>query len=118
VLIFSNRKGNEFMIAIAKPAQRAAQFPEKEIEAALIEFWAEEALDPFASVSRMPAGTLYELLPALDSLTIAGGLLVIEKILGMEVPVRLVKAGGYRSREEMLKDLLPKLWKYYEKKQT
>ncbi|SRR6266404_5399200 len=109
------------MIATAKSKKQALQFPEKKLETALIEWWAKEALeradDPFSPVPKT-AGTIYELLPALDSLTIMRGLLIIEEILEIEVPVRLVKPGGYNSREEMLKDMLPKLRKLYEKKQT
>jgi hypothetical protein len=108
------------MIAAAKSEVRQAQFPQKTIEAALIKWWAEEALersdDPFAPVPNT-SGTIYELLPSLDSLTIVRSFLVIEKILEINVPVSLVKPGGYHSREEMLTDLMPKLRRYWEKRQ-
>jgi len=109
------------MIATAKLKQAAVDFPEADVIAALIEFWNEEALqrsaDPLAPVPKT-TGTLYDLLPALDSLTIVCGLLVIERVLGMDVPVGIVKAGGYHSREDMLNDLLPKLRELYDKKRT
>src|SRR6266480_1794554 len=98
---------------IAKPEGAATGFPEKEIQSALIQFWAKETLermeDPFAPNPK--AGTLYELLPCLDSLTMVRSFLVIEKILRTKIPVRLLKPGGYSSRGEMLNDLLPKLRK-------
>jgi hypothetical protein len=109
------------MIATAKIIQRAVDFPEAEVKAALIEFWAQEAMqrsdDPFTP-SPKTAGTLYDLLPALDSLTIMRGLLVIERVLDMVVPVGIVKAGGYDSRAEMLNDMLVKLPKLYDRKRT
>jgi hypothetical protein len=114
-------KSKTVMIATAKLKQAAVDFPEADVIAALIEFWNEEALqrsaDPLAPVPKT-TGTLYDLLPALDSLTIVCGLLVIERVLGMDVPVGIVKAGGYHSREDMLNDLLPKLRELYDKKRT
>jgi hypothetical protein len=109
------------MVATAKLKQKLIGFPEADVEAALIEFWNEKSLqrndDPFEPVTKS-GGTLYDLLPALDSLTIVCSFLIIERVLEMEVPVGIVKAGGYHSRDEMLKDLLPKLRKLYEKKRA
>ena len=49
------------MIATAKPKEWATNFPEKEIEVALVKWWAKEALqrsdDPFSPVPSM-AGTI------------------------------------------------------------
>jgi hypothetical protein len=104
------------MIATARPKERTARFPEEELTATLTKWWAAEALervdDPFSPVLQT-VGTIYELLPALDSLTIVRSFLIIEEIMEMPVPVCLVKPGGYQSREEMLGDLVPKLRKYY-----
>jgi len=106
------------MIAMAKPKRHVAQFPKQELEAALVKWWASESLDraddPFAKVPTKP-DTLYSILPVLDSLAVVGSFLVIEEILKMEVPVGLVKRGGYCSCQEMLDDLFPKLRKLYEK---
>ena len=109
------------MIAAVKPPDRIVAFPENEIITALHKWWAEEALeraeDPFSPALK-PTGTLYDLLPALDSLSIMRSFLTVKKILKKEVPVGLVKPGGYYSREEMLKDLLPKLRKLHEQTET
>ena len=109
------------MIAVARAREKFAKFPEAELEAALNEWWAKEALaqteDPFAPAPPKK-GTVYEVLPSLDSLAIVRSFLIIEEILEMEIPVGLVKPGGYCSREEMLKDLLPKIRKHYQKQQT
>src|SRR5207244_4264039 len=104
-----------------KLQDRMVAFPEAEIVTALNNWWRQEALeraeDPFAPALK-PTGTLYDLLPALDSLEIMRSFLIIDKILKRKVPVSLVKAGGYYSREEMLKDLLPKLRKLHEHGET
>jgi hypothetical protein len=109
------------MAVITKPRGPIVEFPEREVEDSLKEWWKSEAIkiadDPFAPVPKT-VGTLYELLPPLDSLTIVRSLLVVEKILDIEVPVGLVKTGGYQSREEMLKDLLPKLRRLFEKSRS
>ena len=109
------------MIAVARAKERTAQFPERELVAGFKDWWAAEALertdDPFAPTPKK-VSTLYELLPALDSLAIVRSFLIAEEILEMKIPVGLVKPGGYYSREEMLDDLLPKLRKLHQKKQT
>ena len=108
------------MIAIAESPKRTA-FPASEIKTALEQWWVTESLDraddPFAKAPKA-TGTIYDLLPALDSLTIIRSFVVIEKVLDFQIPVTLVKPGGYSTREEMLKDLLPKLRAFYEKRQT
>lgn len=107
------------MIAIAESPKRVA-FPASQLKATLEQWWETEALersnDPFAKPPKA-TGTIYDLLPALDSLTIIRSFIVIEKVLDFQVPVTLVKAGGYSTRDEMLKDLLPKLRELYEKRQ-
>lgn len=107
------------MSAAVESQKRVEQFPEEKVRAALVEFWRNEALDrtddPFGS-ARKANCTLYDLLPSLDSLTIVRSFNIMEKILGYRVPVALVKPGGYYSQEEMLKDLLPKMRKFYNSK--
>jgi hypothetical protein len=107
------------MIATEKEKDAATEFPENALLDALATWWAKEAQervdDPFYTVPQTK-GTIYELLPALDSLSVVESFLIIEKILAISVPVSLIKSGGYCSREEMLEDLLPKLRKIYEKR--
>ncbi len=109
------------MIATENSSDLTARFPEAELVTALVEWWSKKAMervdDPFSTVPQT-TGTIYELLPALDSLTVVESFLIIEKILGITIPVSLVKPGGYTSNEDMLKDLLPKFRKVYEKRQT
>jgi hypothetical protein len=107
------------MVAIAKPKEAPARFPESDIINALEKWWKDESVersgDPFGDESE-GGGILYDLLPSLDSLTVVRSLLVIEKILTIEIPVSLVKRGGYETKEEMLEDLVPKLRRHYDKK--
>lgn len=107
------------MITTEEPKPRVIQFPEAEITKALTEFWnkklRERADDPFAAQVK---GTLYDLLPALDSLTVVRSLVVVGKVLKMKIPVYLVQRGGYASRQEMLNHLVPKLRKHFEKRNS
>lgn len=64
--------------------------------------------DPFAD-PKPPSGTIFDVLPAIDSLGAVSGLLTIEKHVGFEVPSRLIRHGGYSSFEDMASDLLPKV---------
>ncbi len=97
-----------------QPARTAA-FPETQIRAAISEWWRqqikERADDPFAPAP--PTGTLFEMLPAIDSLTLLEGLIVIERVLGWEVPAKCIKKGGYDSSDEMADDLVRKLRKLH-----
>jgi hypothetical protein len=66
--------------------------------------------DPFAEPPRPPrAGTIFEVVPVIDSLGVVTALLTIEKHVGFTVPVRIIKRGGYGSFAEMVADLLPKV---------
>jgi hypothetical protein len=109
------------MISVVKSVETAKRFPEQAVQSALTKWWNSEALertdDPFTA-GKTISGTLYELLPELDSLTVVNSFLTIEGILGMSVPERLVKPGGYRSRDEFLNDLIPKLRNLYQKQQS
>ena len=109
------------MIAAEKVKSDVARFPEHELRTALTDFWKKQIkdrqTDPFAP-KPSGGGTLYDLLPALDSLTIVRSFVVVEKVLKMKIPVGLVKKGGYDSREQMLQDLIPKLQKIYAKRST
>jgi hypothetical protein len=83
-------------------------------EAALLqdlrEWWDDEVGgdDPFAP-PKPPAGTLFDALPAIDSLGVVTGLVVVEAHLPCKVPPRLIRPGGYNSFEDLVTDLMPKL---------
>lgn len=64
--------------------------------------------DPFAP-PKPPAGTIFDVLPAIDSLGVVAGLLLIETHLPCKVPLRLIRRGGYNSFDDMVADLMPKL---------
>ena len=77
----------------------------------LREWWDAEvggADDPFADPKPI-SGTIFDVLPAIDSLGDVTGLLTIEKHVGLEVPSRIIRRGGYSSFEDMTSDLLPKV---------
>lgn len=67
------------------------------------------AEDPFADPRPPRAGTIFEVVPVIDSLGVVTALLTIEKHVNFEVPARIIRAGGYRSFDDMTADLLPKI---------
>ena len=81
-------------------------FPEKDLTDAIISWWTEEMSrhtdDPFAA-----AGTLYDVLIDVDSLSAVDVLLVLEPIVGCSLPESLIKPGGYSDRQAMVDHLLP-----------
>jgi hypothetical protein len=97
----------------------ATVFPEAAIRNALNEFWnqhfKDRQEDPFNPAPK-PKGTIHDLLPILDSLTVARSFNVISKVLKVKIPINLVKKGGYDSRDNMFDDLLPQLQKLYNKR--
>jgi hypothetical protein len=102
--------------ATRKSAEPIIPFPEESVVAALNKWWdsevVEQADDPLNPAVKV--GTLYDLLPTIDSLTVVRGLLTIEEIINMTVPVRLVKRGGYSSRKQMIDHLLPRIRELYQ----
>jgi acyl carrier protein len=83
-------------------------------EAALLEElkgWWDEQLsedDPFAE-PKPPSGTIFDVLPAIDSLGMVSGLVAVEKHVPFKVPVRVIRRGGYNSFKDLESDLMPKL---------
>ena len=73
--------------------------------------------DPFAGPS-IPKGTIFDVLPAVDSLGVVSGLITIEKHIGIKVPARVVRKGGYKDFEDMASDLLPKVKALVEKSKS
>jgi hypothetical protein len=93
----------------------AAQFPEQQVRTALENWRAEETAarqdDPFA-----PRGTLFDVVPDIDSLSLVNALLVVETETGFKPPVTVIKRGGYQDSNEMLQHLVPAIRRSYEKK--
>lgn len=100
---------------IQSPAKIEA-FPESRIRESLTAWWNEEVekrrSDPFAP--KTTKGTLYEVLPSIDSLAVLESMIIIEQIIDQKVPARFIKPGGYDSSEDMLKHLIPQMRKLYE----
>jgi hypothetical protein len=96
--------------AIVKPELGSGRMlPETEIATALQRWWHSEvghiANDPFAPKEERK-GTLYDVVVEIDSLSVIDALLLLEGIVGFEVPPKVIKRGGYRDCEEMVSHLL------------
>jgi hypothetical protein len=94
-------------MANTMPQQVAANFfPESAVTTALEQWWDKEvkgrSTDPFAK-----PGTLYDTVVEMDSLSVVNVLVTIEKIVGFELPVTIVKRGGHRDRQEMVDHMVP-----------
>lgn len=98
--------------AIAPPATNV--LPEKQITDAIVDWWDSQALergnDPFAP------GTLYDVLIDVDSLSAVNVLLVLDPILGIEIPESVIKPGGYSDRQEMIDHLIPAIRSFFSKR--
>jgi hypothetical protein len=96
-------------------AVRRKVFPHQEVQRILETWWDDEVDDdPFADNSKK--GTLYELLPTVDSLTILNLLLTVEMHLNIKLPVSVVRRGGYKSKKDMVDHLLPRIRRHFESK--
>ncbi len=87
-------------------------YSESALSADLRTWWDGEvggADDPFADPKPKVSGTIFDVLPAIDSLGCVNGLLTIEKHVGFEVPSCILRRGGYNSFDDMALDLLPKV---------
>jgi hypothetical protein len=94
------------------------RFPESEIRQALLNCWKNEAEERNAFAgekSALEEGTIYDLLPQIDSLTVVRSFAALEVLLEIEIPCEIVKRGGYSSNDEFTRDLLPKLKSLFEK---
>jgi hypothetical protein len=85
-------------------------YSEDDLVAELQECWGAQIAaavdDPFADPP--PAtGTIFEVIPVIDSLAVVTVLVTIEKHVNFEVPVSIIKPGGYESFDEMIGHLLP-----------
>jgi hypothetical protein len=84
---------------------------EKALAADLKSWWDSEVSavdDPFAPPA-MPAGTIVDALPAIDSLGVVSGLLTVEKHVPFKITPRLIRPGGYNSFEDLVADFTSKL---------
>lgn len=87
-------------------------YSEDDLAADLRIWWDDQvadADDPFSDPRPPREGTIFEVVPVVDSLGVVTALLTIEKHVKFEVPPQIIKAGGYRSFEEMLAHLLTRI---------
>lgn len=54
-------------------------------------------------------GSIMGMRPAIDSKRVVDATVVTKKVLEIELPPQIIKAGGYNSCDEMIADLVPKL---------
>ncbi len=86
-------------------------FPASDIESCIREFLAKEAIDQ-ASLngdSDGKIGNVFGPEPSLDSLVMVEALIELEEHVPFELPIELIRPGGYESVDEMIDDLLPQL---------
>ena len=87
-------------------------YSEEELTADLRVWWDDQVTDiedPFAEPRPLREGTIFEVVPVVDSLGVVTALVTIEKHVKIEVPPKIIKAGGYRSFDEMVAHLLPEI---------
>lgn len=58
-------------------------------------------------------GSIIGILPAIDSKRVVDATVITKKVLDIELPPEIIKAGGYASCDEMIADLVPKLEKVF-----
>jgi hypothetical protein len=87
-------------------------YSEDDLAADLRDWWADQVAgddDPFTDSRPSKAGTIFEVVPVVDSLGAVTALVTVEKHVNFKVPPSVIKAGGYRNFEEMMGHLLPKI---------
>lgn len=87
-------------------------YDESAIAGALANWWkaelAEQAGDPFAKATP-PSGSIFDVVPEIDSHSAVRALLEIEEHVSFEVPVCVIRRGGYKGLADMCSDLFPKI---------
>ena len=92
---------------MAEFVARSASYSEKELLRDLKSWWEQEVNDPFSSPkSKM---TVFDLGPPMDSLRVVNALLIVEKHIGQEFPVKNIKKGGYQTFQEFVGDIMKKV---------
>lgn len=88
-----------------------------ELIAELKDWYDEETASIDGSIeSDAPSGTggsIISTSPAIDSKRVVDATVCTQRVLGMELPSKIIKPGGYDSFDEMIDDLMPKLEKVF-----
>ncbi len=58
-------------------------------------------------------GSIMGMRPAIDSKRVVDATVVTKKVLDIDLPPQIIKAGGYGSCDEMIADIVPKLEKVF-----
>lgn len=59
------------------------------------------------------AGTILETCPPIDSKRVLDARCVTQSVLGMGLPGKIIRRGGYQDVDQMIDDLIPKLQKLF-----
>ena len=88
-------------------------FPKKELEDRLRKWWQKRVASPLSrrvADPRKTGGTVFDIQPEVASQEVVSILTAIEPLLGFKLDTsRIIKRGGYRSVDEFIGDVLPKL---------
>ncbi|WP_156396229.1 MULTISPECIES: hypothetical protein [unclassified Caulobacter] len=83
-----------------------------------LEAWFEDEVEAIDSAvaEEAPSGTggsIIGMQPAIDSKRVLDATAITKKVLGIDLPPEIIKAGGYASCAEMIADIVPKLEKVF-----
>src|SRR5262245_48416704 len=105
-MIENRTKGKDAM-GLPAEKQPSKSFPKRELEQKIREWWVseEDAIrrqgDPFKDL-RSGEGTVFDILPLIPSHQVVEIVVLLEPILGREIPESLIKRGGYHGLDELL----------------
>src|SRR5438876_1810382 len=68
----------------------------------------DEAVRRAADLPKATGGSIWDM-PAIDSKRVVSLLVELEPLLGCKLPSKLSKRGGYKTTDELLADLIPKI---------
>jgi hypothetical protein len=85
-------------------------YDEASLRAGLESWWDEETAESSGPLSVSPAaGTIFDAIPDMDSLSALKGLLTVEEHVPFEVPTKIIRRGGYHSFDDMCSHILPQI---------
>lgn len=89
------------------------QFPKAESEKVLQRWWDRRTRSPLRRQKKgaqLSGGTVFDLLPQISSAETVNVLVELDAILGIKLKSGgLIKLGGYRSRDEFISHMMPRL---------
>lgn len=92
-------------------------YDEAALKKGLREWWDGEVNASVGPLSgkKDAAGTIFDPLPDMDSLSALKGLMTVEEFVPFEVPPTVIRSGGYYGFDDMCEDILPKVRALVEK---